>query len=82
MHPAKTNFRKMHSNNLKCSQGCPIQEDQRHIFSGCDKLNSDKNNNIYEHIFEDIDKQKEAIHTLLHIEERRKELNIIFNDPC
>ena len=82
MHPAKTNFRKMHSNNLECSQGCPIQEDQCHIFSGCDKLNSDKNTNIYEHIFEDIDKQKEVICAFLHIEERRKELNLLFNDPC
>ena len=40
--------------------------------------NTEKSRNI----FEDIDKQKEAIHTLLHIDERRMELNIIFNDPC
>ena len=75
MHPAKINFRKMHSNNLECSQGCQGQEDQRHIFAGCDKLNSDMNTDIYDYIFEDIDRQKEAICIFLHIEEKRKELS-------
>ena len=70
----------MHLNNLECSQGCQVQEDQRHIFAGCDKFNSDRNIDIYDYIFEDIDRQKEAICIFLHIEERRKELNIIFNN--
>ena len=75
MHSAKTNFRKLHLNNLECSQGCHAQEDQRHIFAGCDKLNSQMNTNIYDHIYEDIGRQKAAISLFLHIEEKRKELS-------
>lgn len=76
MHPAKLNYRKMHLNNLECSQGCPEPEDQRHIFGGCNKLDSKQNANIYDFIFEDICKQKEAIIAFICIERRRKELNM------
>ena len=71
----------MHLNILECSKGCQLQEDQRHIFSGCDKLNSHKNSNIYAFILEDIYRQKEAISIFLHLEERRKEVNTIFKNP-
>ena len=74
MHPAKTNFRRMHLNNMKCSLGCNADEDQQHIFENCGVLHTDQNRNIYNYIFEDSDKQKEAISAFIIIEERRREL--------
>ena len=73
MHPAKLNFRKTHSNNLECTHGCQKPEDQRHLFGGCDKLDSKQNEHIYDYIFEDIVKQKEASSAFIKVERRRKE---------
>ena len=61
MHPEKINLRKMYSQNLKCNFGCSFDEDQRHIFEKYDILESNLGTNIYNYIFEDNDKQKEAI---------------------
>ena len=74
MHPSKNNFRKMHPNNLKCSLGCIADEDQRHIFENCSALKSFQYTNLYNFIFEDSDKQKEAISVFISIEQKRQEL--------
>ena len=74
MHPAQINFRKMHPKHLQCSIGCSSVEDQRHIFEKCKVLHSDQNRNIYDYIFGDSDKQKEAISAFILIEERRIDL--------
>ena len=58
MHPAKINFRKMHSQNLKYSFGCSVDEDQRHIFENCGVLESNIWTKMYEYHYEDSDKQK------------------------
>ena len=42
MHASKSNFRKMNSGNLLCSQGCQYEEDQTHIFQNCQILNINK----------------------------------------
>lgn len=74
MHPAKNNFRKMYSQNLKCSLGCIADEDQRHIFENCAGLDSNIGTKMYDYIFEDSDKQKEAISTFIITEDRRRNL--------
>ena len=74
MHPAKNNFNKMHSPNLKCSLGCDSDEDQRHIFEQCEVLKSHLYMKLYDNIFHDSTKQKEAISIFLNLEARRKEL--------
>jgi hypothetical protein len=74
MHPAKNNFKKLHSPNLKCSLGCNSDEDQRHIFGQCEVLKSHFYNNLYDYIFQDSTKQKEALSVFIILEERRKEL--------
>ena len=74
MYPAKNNFKKMHYNSLKCSLGCIANEDQFHIFQQCEVLKSNQNNNLYNNIFEDSDKQKDAISVYISIEHRRQQL--------
>ena len=44
-HPARINYRKMNSSNLKCSLGCQEDEDQYHIFEKCSFLNTEKRRN-------------------------------------
>ena len=73
MYPAKNNFKKMHSNRLQCSFGCIAVEDQRHIFPHCGALRSEQNNILYDNIFEDSDKQKDAISAFISIEHRRQQ---------
>ena len=63
----------MHSPNLKCSLGCNSDEDQRHIFEQCKVKKSHVHMELYDHIFHDSTKQKEAISVFLILEERRKE---------
>ena len=74
MHPARNNFKKLHSSNLTCSLGCNSNEDQRHIFENCEVLKSNLSMNKYDYIFLDKEKQKEAISIFIILEERRKEL--------
>ena len=74
MHPARNNFKKLHSSNLTCSLGCNSNEDQRHIFENCEVLKSNLSMNMYDYIFLDKEKQKEAISIFIILEERRKEL--------
>ena len=74
MHPAKINFRKMHPKNLQCYLGCSSDEDQRHIFEKCKVLQSDNNRNLYDYIFGESHKQKEAISAFILLEERRRDL--------
>ena len=74
MHPAKNYFKKMHLPNLKCSLGCNSDEDQRHIFEQCEVIKSHLHMKLYDNIFQDSTKQKEAISVFLMLEERRKEL--------
>ena len=58
MHASKSNFRKMNSGNLLCSQGCQYEEDQTHIFQNCQILNINKEQVNLGFIFQDINKQK------------------------
>ena len=74
MHPSKNIFRKMHPNSLKCSLGCIADEDQRHIFENCSALKSYHYKYLYDFIFKDSDKQKEAISVFISIEQKRQEL--------
>ena len=71
MYAAKINFRKLHSLNLKCVYGCNKDEDQRHIFEECEILKSNTNVKLYDYIFQDIVKQRQAISAFILIEERR-----------
>ena len=73
-HPAKLNYRKMNSFNLKCSLGCQENEDQYHIFENCTFLNTEKEKIRLDSIFEDIGRQKEAIGRILIIESNRLKL--------
>ena len=70
-HPAKSNYKKMHLNGLKCSFGCNSDENQYHIFQQCQFLKSNKNENVYTNMFGEEMCQKEAITKLLVIENRR-----------
>ena len=76
MYAAKTNFRKLYSFNLKCSHGCNKDEDQRHIFEECELLKSNTNMKMYNYIFEDMVKQKQAISAFILIEETRNHMKI------
>ena len=67
MYAAKTNFRKLYSFNLKCSHGCNKDEDLRHIFEECELLKSKTNMKMYNYIFEDMVKQKQAISAFILI---------------
>ena len=75
MHPAKLNFRKMHSNNLYCSYGCLANEDQRHLFQECSRLDSKDKEDVYDLIFQNTGRQKKAVSAFIQIERRRKEIN-------
>ena len=72
MYDAKNNFRKLHLNNLKCFHGCNTDEHQRHIFEQCEVLKSNSEQKMYDLIFENEDKQKQAISTFINIDEKRK----------
>ena len=71
MYAAKINFRKLHSLNLKCIHGCNKDEDQRHIFEECEILKSNNHIKLYDYIFQDIVKQRQAISAFILTEERR-----------
>ena len=73
-HPAKLNYRKINSFNLKCSLGCQENEHQYHIFENCTFLNTEKANIRLNSIFEDTVRQKEAIGRILIIESNRLKL--------
>ena len=64
----------MHPNSSKCSLGCIADEDQRHIFKNCSALKSYQYKYLYDFIFKDSDKQKEAISVFISIEQKRQEL--------
>ena len=63
----------MHSDNLECSYGCKAYEDQRHLFQKCSILGSKDQEDIYDFIFKDTGKQKQAAIKFIQIERRRKE---------
>ena len=74
-YQAKANFKNMHSNNLLCTFGCNVLEDQRHIFTECQSLLLNiilPENTHYIHIFGDVVKQKEVIKLFLEIEDVRR----------
>ena len=73
-HPAKINYRKMNSSNLKCSLGCQEDENQYHIFEKCSFLSTKKEEIRLGFIFENIENQKEAIEKILRIETERLRL--------
>ena len=50
-HPAKLNYRKMYSGNLKCSLGCQEDENQGHIFENCPFLKTKEEQINLESIF-------------------------------
>ena len=61
MHPAKSNFKKMNAGNLLCSQGCPSEENQVHIFKNCQTFKVKGENIKLDYIFSDTGKQKEVM---------------------
>ena len=76
-YQVKMNFKKMHKNNLKCRFGCLTNEDQNHIFSECQEIQSQlnhKGNVNIEYIYQDIDKQLDIIPILTHIDQVRWKL--------
>lgn len=73
-HPAKLNYRELNSGNLKCSLGCPDNEDQTHIYENCQFLNTNKENICLNHIYQDTETQKKAIVRILRIEKERLDL--------
>ena len=53
-HPAKSNYKKMHNNQLLCRFGCLNDKNQQHIFESCQTLRDQlvlrdgiKTNDIY-----------------------------------
>jgi hypothetical protein len=70
-HPAKLNYKKLNSGNLKCTLGCLEEEDQAHIFENCRYLNTSKENICLNHIFQDLNTQKDAIQKIMRIENER-----------
>ena len=51
-HQSKENFKKLNKNNLKCRFGCDKNENQRHVFTKCDKFKDYGTNNVsYEGIY-------------------------------
>ena len=73
--PAQVNFRKINLNNLECTYGCQVIEDQHHLFQSCEKLVSKDKDDVYDYIFEDAVEQKEAIIPFIEIERKRKDVN-------
>ena len=60
--------------NLNCRFGCLTNEDQNHIFSECQEIQSQlnhKGNINIDYIYQDLDKQLEVIHILTHIDQVR-----------
>ena len=75
-HESKLNFKNMYKQDLLCTFGCKVIEDQQHIFTSCDKIGSrlgikTKPTIKYEHIFGSMKEQKEAIQLFLRIEHVR-----------
>ena len=75
-HPAKSNYKKMHNNQLLCRFGCFSEENQQHIFESCEPIRGQlvlnkevKINDIYG----DLKHQKLAISYFIQIEEKRLE---------
>jgi hypothetical protein len=92
-HDSKTNFKKMHKNNLQCVFGCSTSEDQEHSFIHCLPIVSKINKcskEQYNHIFGRLEEQIIIIKTFKKIERLRQ--HIIKNhhlpgstscqDPC
>ena len=67
---AKTNFKRLWKENIKCSLGCSVNEDQRHIFTQCIWFNPSQVTN-YEYIFKGTNEQKEVIEVFLLKEKQR-----------
>ena len=73
-HKSKFNFKKMNKNQLFCTFGCPIIEDQIHIFSNCVPILSNiktQTHILLSFIDGNIGEQKEACTYFLEIEETR-----------
>ena len=94
-YDAKSNFKKLFKNNLKCRFGCLVPEDQAHIFENCQILNSihSRNNNSkidYISIFGDLTIQIRTIKLCSGIEKIRLHLlknhllpgGAVSQDPC
>ena len=74
-YKSKTNFKKLHKNDLVCIFGCPIIEDQHHIFTNCEPIKVKLNITEpvqYEYIFGTVEDQQKVISTLMLIEETRQ----------
>ena len=76
-HPAKTNFKTLHRNNMTCSLGCSSDETQSHIFQQCTPIfNIIGPGNIVNlnKIYGTLDDQKSIIKILVQIEDTRIQL--------
>jgi hypothetical protein len=76
-YPAKTNFRKLYRNNLKCIFNCDSFETQSHIFEECKPIRSQLENpstlNL-KVIFGSIEEQSDIIGKLVEIDSVRKHM--------
>ena len=73
-HPAKSNFKKLHKNDIKCSLGCNSEETQIHIFEECTPIlsNIGAGQSIsLNKIYGTLDDQKSIIKILVQIEDLR-----------
>ena len=76
-YKSKTNFKKLHKNDLVCIFGCPNIEDQNHMFTNCEPIKIKLNITQpvqYEYIFGTVEDQKKVISTLMLIEETRQHM--------
>ena len=62
-HNTKNNFKKLYKNDLLCSYGCQVLEDQIHKFTQCKTLRQQitiSDIPEYTHLFNDVNKQKRS----------------------
>ena len=77
-HQSKENFRKLYKNNIKCRFGCDKDENQRHVFTECDKFKEyDTNSGSYEGIFGNALSKKQTIEGFLKIDQARQQLTLL-----
>ena len=76
-HPAKSNFKKRHRNDMKCRVGCITEETQFHIFEECTPILNiiGPGKNIYlNKIYGTLEEQISIIAILVQIEDIRVKL--------
>ena len=65
----------MYKSNTNCKLGCNEEENQEHIFTKCEKVKNELSeiSDIYNYIFESVDKQKQAAEVFTQIDKARND---------